>query len=150
MSDDEVEKMKQDAEIHAEDDKRKKELIEAKNHANSVAFEIEKQLEEYGDKLEAADKDKIAEDVKKLQELAAKDDVTKEELDSATDEMFKSAQKIGEVMQKEQASKGADGATQGNGGANNADATDSADTIKNAKPSDSEKSDVEEGEVVNE
>ncbi|MCB9813336.1 MAG: molecular chaperone DnaK [Pseudomonadales bacterium] len=150
LSDDEVEKMKQDAEIHAEDDKRKKELIEAKNHANSVAFEIEKQLEEYGDKLEAADKDKIAEDVKKLQELAAKDDVTKEELDSATDEMFKSAQKIGEVMQKEQASKGADGATQGNGGANNADATDSADTIKNAKPSDSEKSDVEEGEVVNE
>lgn len=139
LSDDEVEKMKADAEKHAEDDKRKKELVEAKNHANSVAFEIDKQLGDYGDKLDAKDKEAIEENVKKLKELAQKDDVTKEELDSATEEMFKSAQKIGEVMQKEQASqaesaKGKDG-SQG-------------DSAKSGKGTDTDQ--AQEGEVVNE
>lgn len=145
LSDEEVEKMKQDAEAHAEEDKKKKELIEAKNHANSVAFEIEKQLEEYGDKLEVKDKEEIAENAKKLKELAAKDDVTKEELDTATDEMFKSAQKIGEAMQKAQAEKGG---TQGAGpeGSAGADSTDS-DAKSEAKTG---KDGAEEGEVVNE
>ncbi|MBP7842893.1 molecular chaperone DnaK [Candidatus Woesebacteria bacterium] len=145
LSDEEVEKMKQDAEAHAEEDKKKKELIEAKNHANSVAFEIEKQLEEYGDKLEVKDKEEIAENAKKLKELAAKDDVTKEELDTATDEMFKSAQKIGEAMQKAQAEKGgAQGA--GPEGSAGADSTDS-DAKSEAKTG---KDGAEEGEVVNE
>ena len=141
LSDDEVEKMKADAEVHAVEDKKKKELIEAKNHANSVAFEIEKQLADYGDKLEAADKESIEENVKKLKELAAKDDVTKEELDSATDEMFKSAQKIGEVMQKEQAAEAA------KSGAAGKDAPE-ADSAKSEKNTDKEG--AEEGEVVNE
>ncbi|MBP7700950.1 molecular chaperone DnaK [Candidatus Woesebacteria bacterium] len=142
LSDEEVEKMKKDAEMHADDDKRKKELIEAKNHANQVSFEIEKQLEEYGDKLEKDDKESIAENVKKLKELAAKDDVTKEELDSATDEMFKSAQKIGEAMQKEQAAKnGAQGGAEaGSDGAK----TDGKSEAKSGKD------EAEEAEVVNE
>lgn len=140
LSDEEVEKMKADAEAHAEEDKKKKELIEAKNHANQVAFEIEKQLEEYGDKLESSDKEAIAENVKKLKELAEKDDVTKEELDAAADEMFKSAQKIGEAMQKAQAEQGSKGA-----GAAGSDAQ--ADE-KSEKRTD--KDGAEEGEVVNE
>lgn len=140
LSDEEVEKMKADAEAHAEEDKKKKELIEAKNHANQVAFEIEKQLEEYGDKLESSDKEAIAENVKKLKELAEKDDVTKEELDAATDEMFKSAQKIGEAMQKAQAEQGSKGT-----GAAGSDAQ--ADD-KSEKRTD--KDGAEEGEVVNE
>ncbi len=146
LSDEEVEKMKQDAEAHAEEDKKKKELIEAKNHANSVAFEIEKQLEEYGDKLEAKDKEEIAENAKKLKELAGKDDVTKEELDKATDEMFKSAQKIGEVMQKAQAEKGgAQGAgPEGAAAGANSTASDAKSETKTGKDG------AEEGEVVNE
>ncbi len=140
LSDEEVEKMKADAEAHAEEDKKKKELIEAKNHANQVAFEIEKQLEEYGDKLESSDKEAIAENVKKLKELAEKDDVTKEELDAATDEMFKSAQKIGEAMQKAQAEQGSKGA-----GAAGSDAQ--ADDKSEKK---TDKDGAEEGEVVNE
>ncbi len=143
LSDEEVEKMKADAEAHAEEDKKKKELIEAKNHANSVAFEIEKQLEEYGDKLEAKDKEEIAENAKKLKELAAKDDVTKEELDKATDEMFKSAQKIGEAMQKAQAQPGA--GAQGEAGPE-AGSTDSGAKSETKTGKDG----AEEGEVVNE
>ncbi len=137
LSDDEIEKMKQEAEKHAEDDKKKKELVEAKNHASQVAFEIEKQLKDYGDKLEKQDKEKIKTDVKKLQELVAKEDVTKAELDTASEEMFKSAQKIGEVMQKEQAK---------NASKQQADVKqDKKDEKKNSKTDD-----VEEAEVVNE
>lgn len=142
LSEEEVEKMKADAEAHAEEDKKKKELIEAKNHANSVAFEIEKQLEEYGDKLEEKDKEAIEENVTKLKELAAKEDVTKEELDTATDEMFKSAQKIGEVMQKAQAEE-----------AQKAQSADGAEDAKSDDKKSEKKTDAEgaeEGEVVNE
>ncbi|MBU0974389.1 molecular chaperone DnaK [Patescibacteria group bacterium] len=149
LSDDEVEKMKQDAEKYADDDKKKKELVEAKNHANQVSFEIEKQLEEYGDKLEKADKEAIEENAKKLIELAAKDDVTKEELDKASEEMFKSAQKIGEAMQKEQAAKaGAEGAP-GTGAEGSAGVGADADGEAKSKPK-TDKDEAEEAEVVNE
>ncbi|MCA9369022.1 MAG: molecular chaperone DnaK [Pseudomonadales bacterium] len=136
LSDDEVEKMKADAEKHAEEDKKKKETVEARNHANSVAFEIEKQLEEYGDKLEEADKKSIQEDVTKLKELAAKEDVSKEEIDKAVDATFKSAQKIGEVMQKAQQAE--------------ADAKPASSDAEDTKSKKSDKGAVEEGEVVNE
>lgn len=105
LSEEEVEKMKADAEKYAEADKAKKELIETKNKATSVAFEMEKQLKEYGEHLQAEDKTKIEEDLKKLQELAAKEDVSKDELDKAIEATMTSAQKIGEAMQKAQASK---------------------------------------------
>ncbi|MEX0895842.1 MAG: molecular chaperone DnaK [Patescibacteria group bacterium] len=157
LSEEEVEKMKTDAEKHAADDKAKRELVEARNHADSVSFEIEKQLKEYGDKLEAADKEQIEKDVKKLKELAAQDSATKEELDKATEEMFKSAQKIGEVMQKEQpadaqgaeAAAGAQGADEGS--AESAKAEGKTAKAKNGKTKkNNDKSDAEEGEVVNE
>lgn len=137
LSEEEVEKMKQDAEKHADDDKKKKELIEARNHATSVAFEIEKQLKEYGDKLDPKDKEEIEENVKKLKELAAQESATKEELDKATDEMFKSAQKIGEAMQKAGAQPGANGEAKAD--------SDSKDDKK-----EDSKKEAEEGEVVNE
>jgi len=111
LSDAEIEKMKADAEKYADEDKKKKELVEAKNHAQSVVFELEKQLADYGDKIDAAEKTKIEENVKKLKELAEKTDATKEELDKATEETLTSAQKIGEAMMKEQsAASGAPGA----------------------------------------
>lgn len=139
LSEEEVEKMKADAEKHAEEDKRKREVIEARNHANSVAFEIEKQLKDYGDKLEAKDKADIEENVKKLKELAAQESATKEDLDKATEEMFKSAQKIGEAMQKAGATPGTDAATN----------QDSAEEKDSSKKSDDTKN-AEEGEVIKE
>ncbi|MCC6710853.1 MAG: molecular chaperone DnaK [Candidatus Pacebacteria bacterium] len=137
LSDDEVEKMKADAEKHAEEDKRKKELIEAKNKAISVAFEMEKQLKEYGDKLETKDKEALAENIKKLKEMAEKDDVTKEALDKATEETLNSAQKLGEAMQKAQAAQANQAAGKDDKGNKKADKAD-------------DKKDAEEGEVVNE
>lgn len=139
LSDDEVEQMKADAEKHAEDDKAKKELVEARNHANSVAFELEKQLKENGDKLDKKDKEAIEENVKKLQELAAKEDATKEELDKASEETLTSAQKLGEAMQKANAAK-EQPAQEG-----------STDSTKKAKgKGKDDKADAQEGEVVEE
>lgn len=146
LSDEEIERMKKEAEEHADEDKNKRELVEAKNHANSVAFEIEKQLSEYGDKLEAKDKEQIEKDVKALQDLANKEDVTKEQLDSATDAVFKSAQKMGEVMQKQQASESA---TEAESASSTEEGQSDENTQKKTKSKRNEVG-VEEGEVVNE
>ncbi|MCD8545915.1 Hsp70 family protein, partial [Candidatus Woesebacteria bacterium] len=132
LSEDEVEKMKQDAEAHAEEDKRKRELVEARNQAQSVASQIKKQLEDYGDKLEEADKKKISEQVEKLEQLSQDESADKETLDKAVSETFEAAQKIGEVMQ--QAGATPDGAE--------------AKEAKGAKKEKDAKADAEEGEVV--
>jgi molecular chaperone DnaK len=137
LSDDEVEKMKADAEKYAEEDKAKKELIEAKNKATSIAFEMEKQVKDYGDKVDKKDKEAIEENVKKLKEMAEKEDVTKEELDKATEETLNSAQKLGEAMQKAQAAQ-----------ANAEAGKDEKGNKKEEKGDD--KKDAEEGEVVKE
>ncbi len=140
LSDEEVDKMKADAEKHAEEDKKKKELVEARNHANSVAFELEKQLEEYGSKLEEKDKTEIEENVKKLKELAAKEDVTAEELSKATEETLNSAQKMAAAFQQAQQEQ-----------AQNSNEKVKVDLNEDeSKGKDTKKGDAEEGEVVNE
>lgn len=142
LSEEEVEKMKAEAEKFAETDKAKKELIESKNKANSIVFEMEKQLKEYGDKLAEADRKKIEEDLKALQDLAAKEDVSKEDLDKAIEATLTSSQKIGEAMQKAQAAK-----AQTDDKTNEATGEDKKDSEKAAE---ADKKDAEEGEVVKE
>lgn len=105
LSEDEVNRMKADAEKHAEEDKAKKETAEARNKAASVAFEMDSQLKEYGSHLSEDDRKVIEENVKKLKELAEKSDSSKDELDKATEATLTSAQKLGEAMQKAQAEK---------------------------------------------
>ncbi|MBQ6154781.1 molecular chaperone DnaK [bacterium] len=136
LSDEEVEKMKRDAEAHAEEDKAKKELIEAKNQASSVAFDMEKQLKEYGDKLEEADRKEIADNIEALKKLAESDSTTKEELEKGIEDTMKSAQKIGEAMQKAQAQQQAHQAAPEQG----------AQTESSDKATEGEE--VQEGEVV--
>ncbi len=136
LSEDEIEKMKAEAEKHAEEDKRKREVIEAKNKAQSVAFELEKQLEEYGEKLEEKERESIKENVEKLKELAESEDASKEELEDAIDETFASAQKMGEAVRQAQAEEAQAGAAQGE-----------EEEEKKAK---ADKDEAEEGEVVEE
>lgn len=130
VSKEEVERMKQEAEKHAEEDKTKKELVETRNRASQVAFEIEKQLKEHGDKL-GDDKKAIEESVAKLKELSSKDDATKEELDKAIEATYAQAQKIGEVLSKQQKTA-------------EPNATDAKDEKKSEKNDDK----PEEGEIV--
>ena len=59
LSKEEIDKMVRDAEAHAAEDKKKRELIEARNHADSLVYTTEKSLKEFGDKIDAAEKQKI-------------------------------------------------------------------------------------------
>lgn len=149
LTEEEVEKMRQDAEVHAEADKAKREQVEAKNRAYSVAGELKQQVKDYGDKLEEADRKDLEEQIKKLEELSQSESSTKEELEKATEQTLQAAQKIGEVMRQAQEAEAA-----GAAGAGSADgsADDSADTGKDgqAKSKSNDKGEVEEGEVIKE
>ncbi len=100
LSEDEVERMKADAEKHAEEDKKKKEVVEAKNRAQNTVFELEKQLKDHGDKLDKTDREKLEEQVGKLKELAEKGEADADTLNKAVDETLTSAQKLGEIVYK--------------------------------------------------
>lgn len=133
LDEEEVEKMKQEAEEFAEEDKKKRELIEARNQASSVAFEMEKQLEDYGDKLKEKDRENLEESIEKLRELAEKEEAAKEELEKAVEQTLTAGQKLSEAMRKEQEAAAKD---------------EQAGAAKEAQDDDSGE-DVEEGEVVN-
>lgn len=143
LSDEEVERMKKDAEMHAEEDKRQKDLIEAKNKALSVSFEIEKQVKEYGEHLSKEDKENIEKHAKKLKDMAEKADASKEDLEKATEETLTAAQKIGEAMQKAQQAKASQGKEA---------KTDEKETKKDEEKDQQKetKEEAEEGEVVEE
>ncbi len=98
LSDAEIEKMVKDAEANAGADKAKKELVEAKNQADSAVYESEKNLKEYGDKVPAELKASIEAEVTKVKDLIAKDDAKAEELKAASESLVQAMMKIGEAM----------------------------------------------------
>lgn len=100
LSEEEVEKMKEDAKKHADEDKKKKEGIETKNIADQMVFTTEKTLKEMGDKVSAEVKKDVEEKVENLKQVKEKDDV--EATKKATEELSQATQKIGEQMYQEQ------------------------------------------------
>ncbi len=116
LSEEEIKKMQKDAEIHAEEDKKKKEKIETKNHADTLVYSTEKALKEYGDKVDADTKKKIEEKLEELKKVMAGDD--SEAIKKASDELNETAMKLGEAMYKAQAeAQGAAGAPGAEGAA---------------------------------
>ncbi|MGB7088009.1 MAG: Hsp70 family protein, partial [Phormidesmis sp.] len=77
LSDNEVDQMVRDAESNADTDKERRERIDTKNQADSLAYQAEKQVEELGDKVPAEDKEKITAQVKELKEAIAAEDFDK-------------------------------------------------------------------------
>jgi len=98
LSSDEIERMKKEAEEHASEDAKKKELIETRNLADQMIYTAEKALREHGDKVDEATKTAINEKVAKVREVKDKDD--KAAIETATQELSVAMQKIGEVMQQ--------------------------------------------------
>ena len=100
LSDDEIEKMVKDAEVNAEEDKKKREGVDTKNTADALVFQTEKNLKEYGEKISEEDKSKIESDLKDLKDSLEKDDldVIKEKSEALT----QSSMKMGEAMYKDQ------------------------------------------------
>jgi molecular chaperone DnaK len=148
LSKEEVEKMKADAEKHADEDKKKRESVEARNHAQSVAFELDKQLKDYGDKVDEATRKEIEDKVKALKELVEKEDASVEDLNKAAEEALTAAQKLGEAMQAESAKSAEGGAATGQAGSEGTSGAGSDEAKSDDKKD--EKGSAEEGEVVKE
>lgn len=112
LKEEEIEKMKKDAEAHAEEDKKKKEQVEIKNTADTLIFTTEKALKEAGDKVSTDKKKPVEEKIEALKKIKDGDDI--EAIKKASDELSQEAQKIGQELyqaaQAEQQKAGAQGA----------------------------------------
>ncbi len=98
LSDSEIEKMVKDAELHKEEDARKKEVIEARNHADSLAHQTQKILDEHKTNLNENDANEIQNAINALKECVKNDNATKAELEDKTKLLAQAAQKLGEAM----------------------------------------------------
>ncbi|WRB51766.1 molecular chaperone DnaK [Helicobacter pylori] len=98
LSDSEIEKMVKDAELHKEEDARKKEVIEARNHADSLAHQTQKSLDEHKTNLNESDANEIQNAINALKECIKNDNATKAELEDKTKLLTQAAQKLGEAM----------------------------------------------------
>lgn len=99
VSDEEVKRMKKEAEIHAEEDKKKRELIQAKNNADTLIYTTEKTLREMGDKVSEGTKKEVEESVEELKKVKESDNI--EDIKNKTSALSQAIQKIGaEVYQK--------------------------------------------------
>ncbi|HNY25295.1 MAG TPA: molecular chaperone DnaK [Alphaproteobacteria bacterium] len=102
LSEEDIKKMVDEAARNAEADKKKRELVEAKNNAEASIFGIEKSLKEYGDKISEEEKTAIESAKKELADELAKSDATAESLKTKTDALTEKAMKLGEAVYKAQ------------------------------------------------
>lgn len=98
LSEDEVKKMQEEAEKHAQEDQAKKETIDARNNADALVFTAEKTLKDAGDKVPSGVKQKVEDEVKKVKELLAKEDADKEQLEMAVKSLSDVLQQVGSAM----------------------------------------------------
>ena len=100
LSEDDINKMVKDAEANAGEDKKRREQIEAKNHADSLIYSAEKSLKEYSDKISSDVKAKIEADIESLKQSLSTENV--EDIKAKTEALMQSSMSIGEMMYKDQ------------------------------------------------
>ncbi len=118
LSEEEIERMKKDAELHAEEDKKRKELVEAKNNGDSMIHMTQKSLTELGDKVDAETKANVEREIENLKKALEGDDLGT--IKSATEALTQASHKLAELMYA-QASQGQQGGAAGAAGAAGAD-----------------------------
>ncbi|HEY5683153.1 MAG TPA: Hsp70 family protein, partial [Sulfuricaulis sp.] len=96
LTEEEIQKMVKDAEAHAEEDHKARELAEARNHADSLSHSVRKSMKEMGDKLAPEEKDKIEAAIKSLEEAARTDN--RDDIKSKTDALMEASHKLAEQM----------------------------------------------------
>jgi len=114
LSEDEIKKMQQDAELHAEDDKKRKDLVETKNQADSLVYATEKSLRDLGDKVDAETKSKVEQEIEALKKAIEKGDNV-DELKKGIESLTQASHKLAELMYA-QATKDQPGQQQPGGG----------------------------------
>lgn len=138
LSDDEVERMKAEAEKHKEADQKKAETIEAKNKADSLVAASEKALKDAGDKAPKEVVEKVQTKIDAVKEILKEGEPDKEKLETATNELSEELQKVGQAMYQQEGQNS-------NGKDQNEETTGES---KDEKPESSDKDKAEEGEVV--
>ena len=106
LSDDEIEQMVKDAEAHADDDKKKQELIETRNQADTLIYTSEKSMRDLGDKVDAELKADIETKIEALKKAMETDDL--DEIKAKTEELSQSSHKLAEQLYAQQSAEGAD------------------------------------------
>jgi len=96
LSEKEIEKLVRDAEAHSEDDKRKKDLIEARNQADAMAYSVEKNIKEFGDKIDSSEKSRIEDAIARVKKAIEGDDI--EAIQKAQEELTTASHKLAEAM----------------------------------------------------
>ena len=114
LSESDIDKMVKDAELHAAEDKVRRELVDAKNHGEAMIHTAEKSLTEYGDKVSQADKSAVESAVAALKTALEGDDLAG--IKARTEELVQASMKLGEAMYKAQSEAGAAGAGAGSEG----------------------------------
>ena len=122
LSDDEVERMVRDAEVHAEDDKKAHALVDARNQCDALIHSTRKALTEYGDKLSEDDKSKIEAAMKEAEEAIKSSD--KDSIEAKSQALATAAQKLGEQMYAQ-----TEGSAQGAGGPSADSKADDSDVV---------------------
>ncbi len=105
LTDADIERMQKDAEEHASEDAKKKELIDTKNLAEQMVYTAEKSLKDFGDKITPEIKTDVEDKIKLVNEAKSKDDIAA--IKSASEALSTAMQKIGEVMNQAAATEGA-------------------------------------------
>lgn len=132
LSEQDIQRLVREAEAHASDDKKKQELIEARNHADSLIYGTEKSLADLGDKADAAVKSDIEEKIASLRKLMEGEDAAA--IKSATEELAKASHKLAEQLYQQQAQQnaGAAGGQPGSDAAAGASAGNGNDDVVDA------------------
>ena len=117
LTEEEIQQMVKDAELNEAEDKKKVELVQARNQADAMAHSVKKSLSEHGDKLDAGEKEKIEEAIKAVEEAIKGDD--KADIEAKNTALMEASQKLGEKIY---ANQSADGAAAGGCGADCSDA----------------------------
>jgi molecular chaperone DnaK len=115
LSDADIEKMVKDAQAHAEEDKKRRHLVDVKNQADGLIHSAEKNLKEHGDKIPAGDKEAIEKDIQSLKDAMGSDDASR--IEQQVEALTQSSMKLGEALYKAQQASG-------NADAGNASASD--------------------------
>jgi molecular chaperone DnaK len=100
LSKEDIEKMKKDAELHAEEDKKKKEIVDIKNAADTLVFSTERTMKEFGAKIKEENKKEIEEKIEALKKVKDTDNI--EEIKKASDALSQAIQKVGSELYKAQ------------------------------------------------
>lgn len=109
LSEDEINSMVKDAELHKEEDKKRKDAVEARNQADALVHQTEKSMSELGEKVPADDRSNIEAALNDLKEVLKDENSSKEQIDAKVEALSKASHKLAEAMYKKDENAGANG-----------------------------------------